>query len=287
MAAAAAAAEFVTGDRDDLDAGLAQQGVGVGVALVGDDHAGLQSDHVVAVVPLLALGLVGIAAGVHAAQLLEAERLGDDGREVLLLFDDRELTLLVARAAGRRATDGLHDVREQVDEIAVAEGEHRIQVHGGPLLAAWPAAITRSAPPLAKSCRAIWPTACGVVRSPMPISTTPLPIGIDIAALGMGHAVVSVLDIIAPPEVEVRVLEHRMELVDRRHVQGFLATGRPEHRMQRDPAVDPGRGVAGEELVRQRRQDEVLRLEQGAEHAGAGLNGSSARLMPPIRCTES
>ena len=39
------------------------------------------------------------------------------------------------------------------------------------------AAMTCSAPPLAKSRRAICPTACGVVRSPMPISTTPLPTG--------------------------------------------------------------------------------------------------------------
>ena len=38
-------------------------------------------------------------------------------------------------------------------------------------------AITRSAPPLAKSARAIWPMACGVVRSPIPTSTVRLPIG--------------------------------------------------------------------------------------------------------------
>ena len=37
--------------------GLAQRGVGAGVALVGHHHPGLERDHVVAVVPLLALGL--------------------------------------------------------------------------------------------------------------------------------------------------------------------------------------------------------------------------------------
>ena len=44
-------------DRDDLDARLAQQRVGVGVAVVGEHDAGLDRDRVVAAVPLLALGL--------------------------------------------------------------------------------------------------------------------------------------------------------------------------------------------------------------------------------------
>ena len=63
MRAAAAAAELEALDRDDLDARLAQRGVGAGVALVGDDDAGLEGDDVVAVVPLLALGLEVVAAG--------------------------------------------------------------------------------------------------------------------------------------------------------------------------------------------------------------------------------
>ena len=58
-------------------AGLAQQRVGVGVAVVGDDHARLERHDVVAVVPLLALRLVGVAAGRHRAQLLEPKRLRD------------------------------------------------------------------------------------------------------------------------------------------------------------------------------------------------------------------
>src|SRR5215218_10899469 len=63
MAAAAAAAELAAPDGDDFDTGLAQERVGVGVAVVGDDDARLERHHVVAVVPLLALGLVGVAAG--------------------------------------------------------------------------------------------------------------------------------------------------------------------------------------------------------------------------------
>src|SRR5205085_8028045 len=57
VATAAALAELEALDGDDLDAGLAERGVAAGVALVGDDNAGLDGDHVVAVVPLLALGL--------------------------------------------------------------------------------------------------------------------------------------------------------------------------------------------------------------------------------------
>ena len=58
VAAAAALAELEAGDLDHLDAGLAHLGDRVGVALVGDDDAGLEGDDVVAVVPLLALLLV-------------------------------------------------------------------------------------------------------------------------------------------------------------------------------------------------------------------------------------
>jgi hypothetical protein len=40
VAAAAAPAEFGADDRDDLDPGLAQQGIGAGVAVVGEHRAG-------------------------------------------------------------------------------------------------------------------------------------------------------------------------------------------------------------------------------------------------------
>jgi hypothetical protein len=40
VAASAAAAELGADDGDDLDSGLAQQGVGAGVAVVGEHHAG-------------------------------------------------------------------------------------------------------------------------------------------------------------------------------------------------------------------------------------------------------
>src|SRR4051812_17000405 len=56
-------AELAARDRQHLDAGSPKLGVGVDVALVGDDDAGTQSQDVVAVVPLLALGLHVVAPG--------------------------------------------------------------------------------------------------------------------------------------------------------------------------------------------------------------------------------
>ena len=62
MAAAAAPAELLAGDREHLDAGLGELRVGRLVALVRDDDARLERDDVVAVVPLVALGLELVAA---------------------------------------------------------------------------------------------------------------------------------------------------------------------------------------------------------------------------------
>src|SRR5215217_4430128 len=44
VATAPAAAELGPDDRDDLHARLAEQGVGQGVAVVGEDHARIQGD---------------------------------------------------------------------------------------------------------------------------------------------------------------------------------------------------------------------------------------------------
>ena len=60
-----------------LDAGLRELGVGGLVALVGDDDAGLERDDVVAVVPLVALGLELVAAGRDEREVLDPERVLD------------------------------------------------------------------------------------------------------------------------------------------------------------------------------------------------------------------
>src|SRR5215217_8886659 len=62
-AAAASAAELAGGNGDDLDARLAQQGVGERVPVVADNDTGLERHDVVAVVPLLTHRPEPVAAG--------------------------------------------------------------------------------------------------------------------------------------------------------------------------------------------------------------------------------
>ena len=62
-------------DGDHLDTRLAQAGVGVDVAVVGDDDAWLEAQQVVAVVPLLALALERVAAGGDDPHVVDAERV--------------------------------------------------------------------------------------------------------------------------------------------------------------------------------------------------------------------
>src|SRR5579864_6456841 len=70
-----AAAELGSGDRDHLNARLAQAGVGVDVAVIGDDDAGLEAQEVVAVIPLLPLGTERVTAGRDHPDLVHAQRL--------------------------------------------------------------------------------------------------------------------------------------------------------------------------------------------------------------------
>src|SRR6187402_3865293 len=75
--ATSALAQLEALDLDHLDTGLAHLVDRVGVALVGDDHAGLEGDDVVAVVPLLALLLVLVAARLDDGELVDTEGVGD------------------------------------------------------------------------------------------------------------------------------------------------------------------------------------------------------------------
>src|SRR4051794_9758311 len=84
VAATAPLAELEPGDLDDLHASLAHLRDRERVALVGDDHTGLQRDDVVAVVPLLTFLLVLVATGLDDLQLAEAQRVRHGRDEVLL-----------------------------------------------------------------------------------------------------------------------------------------------------------------------------------------------------------
>src|SRR4029079_17225426 len=68
VAAAAAATQFRPDDGDDLDPGPAQQRIGMGVAVVGEDDSRFDGDEVVATVPLLTLVVVLGSARLHHPQ---------------------------------------------------------------------------------------------------------------------------------------------------------------------------------------------------------------------------
>ena len=87
VTAAAALPELEAGDLHHLDTRLSHLGDGVGVPLVGDDHAGLERDDVVAVVPLLPLLLVLVATRLDDVELRDTEGVGDGADEVGLLRD--------------------------------------------------------------------------------------------------------------------------------------------------------------------------------------------------------
>ena len=72
-------------DRDNLNTRLVQEGVGVDVALVSNDDAGLEAQQVVGVIPLFAGGLIGIATGRDVAQFREAKGLGHDHKKRFFL----------------------------------------------------------------------------------------------------------------------------------------------------------------------------------------------------------
>ena len=156
-------------------------------------------------------------------------------------------------------------------------------------------AMTRSAAPLAKRALAICSIMRPCVRSLMPISTAPLPIGItsppSIEARpksgGLEPAVVAEVRV---PELEVGVGEHRMAAVDRGDVVGLPSSGRPVHRVDRHAAVDPARRVAGEQRVGQRRQHELAgivdrRADQRRPWTTSPRSSpASSTVRPPIRC---
>jgi len=87
----------------------------------------------------------------------------------------------------------------------------------------------------------------------------------DVAAFQRGRAVIGAGS--APPDVEVGLREARMKAIDGVHQQRFLPACRPVHRVEGHAAINPRGCVAREQGVGQRRQDESVRTEIGAEHA--------------------
>lgn len=80
--AAATASQFVARDRQHGDPRFVVFLVGPDVALIADHHARADGEHVVGVVPLLALGFKGVAAGGDQAYLINTERFLDGVQQV-------------------------------------------------------------------------------------------------------------------------------------------------------------------------------------------------------------
>ena len=73
MSAATSASKLRADDRDHLDARLAQQGIGIGIAVIGKDHARRGADQIGAAVPLRPLAHVARAAGLDQPHGFQAE----------------------------------------------------------------------------------------------------------------------------------------------------------------------------------------------------------------------
>ncbi len=247
--AAAAAAEFRADDRDHLDAFLAQQRVGVRVAVVGVDHARRRADEVGAAVPLRALALVVAAAGLDDAQLLQAQRLGHDVHERLLLAVELDAARMIARPVRERRRLG-EEIRRQQHAVAVGEREHGVEVHRGADLRHRrdDDALGGALPEQRRRELADRLARRALAHADQDVALADRH---DVAALQRREAVV--LGRVAPPDVDLAG-EVRMELVDRRGEDRLLVPRRPVQRVERHAAVDPARRVARVQRVRQRRQ---------------------------------
>ena len=131
-------------------------------------------------------------------------------------------------------------------------------------------ATIRSTSPPANSRRASRSTPAGTVRSLIPISSAPPP------RTSMSPPSVVASPFSAPSDqiANGRACEQRVPAVDGLVVRGLAHAGLLAHAVDRDAAVDPRRGVAGVEVVGQRLQHEVVRVEH--------VEGHRARLGDPV-----
>ena len=123
----AASPEFGRADLDDLDTSIAQEFVGVEVAIVANDHTRLEGDDVIRVIPLLALGGIRVATRRDNLQFFEVKGLGNDVVPVIRLGGDIELAT-ITRPDGDRL-NGVHHVFEYGDLVHVKEAEYLSLIH--------------------------------------------------------------------------------------------------------------------------------------------------------------
>ena len=149
----------------------------------------------------------------------------------------------------------MHHVRKNGDQVHIAEGEHGVQVHRTTRLghlgskdAAGRSAGEQRTGELAHRLR-----------------RRALAHAHEHDAAAERHHVATfqrrqpVIHIGVAPPLDNPASEVRVESVDGGGQQGFLATCRPVHRAQHRAVADPATGVAGEQGVGQRRQQELGR----------------------------
>ncbi len=220
----------------------------MGVAVVGDHDAGLERDEVVPAVPLLALRLVHVTAGLDRPQRADAERVGDHVEERPRLL--RDLDAAAVGGTQRERVDPVDDVGEDRRAVAIGEREHGVEVHRRAQLrqSRHDHALRR---PVAE--QDVGDLADRLARGALPHTDQhdPAPDRHHVAALEGRESPVPLG--VAPPHVHAGVGEPGMETVDRLHQQRLVAPGGPEQRVECHATVDPRRRVARVQRVRQRR----------------------------------
>src|SRR4030095_960811 len=207
---------------------------GVHVAVVGDHDAWLERHHVVAVIPLLTLGLEVVAAGLYDAQFVQPQRVANNVEERLRILADFERAAVVDRV-GAVASDLIDDFAEDRYDIAVAERKDRVEVHGSTALLYQASHDARggfgSEERLAHLGDRLMRRAFAHADEYHAFADRH-----DIAAL---HGRASeILIRIAPPDLEVAALEGRVKLVDGALQERFRLAGRPVHRVAHDAPID-------------------------------------------------
>ena len=121
--------QLVARDRQHGDARFVVLLVGPDVALVADHHARTDGQDVVSVVPLLAFGFKGIAAGGDQAHLVNAEGFLDGVQQVGFLSAQQA----AASVRGERPALGVlaHHFRVNGESVHVDVGHHGVEVHAG------------------------------------------------------------------------------------------------------------------------------------------------------------
>jgi hypothetical protein len=210
MAATAAAAKLRAADCNNFDAGFSEQGIGISIAVISHYYSWFQRDNVVAVIPLLALRLICIASCLHDAKIAESESFLDHLGKGFGFFTNLIAPLIIGRIHAITA-DLIHDFTEDCDDIAIAKGEHCIEMHGG-------AALRHEAANYASGSVVVEKFLRDLQHS---LSSCTLSHAYEHDAFADRHdvsafqgAVAEVLIRISPPDVEVAAFEHGMEFVD-------------------------------------------------------------------------